>query len=147
MFEKRNTSEGEQVQLFSLQTFYNPNGGFHSAGIYFAISPRAAQFLFNHSDKRIPDAFEAMRMHHNSKFPNEKIEEWSTYLTATIREEGTLHYVTYGDCACLGTMPKVLKNEGYSLDSHNVDTSWQQLNLIIGLAATWKWVRDSLKYK
>lgn len=147
MTEERDVLEGEQTQLFSLQTFYNPGGGFHSAGINFSVSPKSAKFLQDYSDKKIPSAFNAMRLHHQSKFPEDKIEEWSTYLTGTIREQGALHYVTYGNCACLGTMPKVLgKNEGYCLDSHNVDTSWQQLNLVAGLASTWKWVRDSLRY-
>lgn len=150
--EKRGVKEKEKVQLFSIDTVCvdqsKEYSGFSNWGLNVSISPQAADFLETNSLKSIPGAFEAMKAHHVAKFPKDKKTSMQGFfgtLSAGIREKGTLSYQTCGNCACLGYMPVDRQvGEGLYIESHNIDNSWQQLNLLIGVAATWQWVRRSL---
>ncbi len=148
--EKRSPHKGEQIQLFSMETYFREDAPFHGAAMDISISPEAAEFLVAHSHQEIPGVQKAMRQHNNALYPRDKRKSKSyfgTDLTGVIREKGTLRFITSGNCACLGQMPEMPeKDEGLYLDSHNLDTSWQQLSMIVGVAETWKWVRDSLGY-
>lgn len=149
--EKRRPHAGEQVQLFSMNTYYNETMFRHGAGMEVSTSPEAATFLVAHSMTAIPGVHQAMKVHHVAHFPkHKKIKPGDFFggLTGVIREKGTLDYKTFGDCACLGKMPEdIQENQGLHIESHNLDHSWQQLNMVIGVASTWKWVRSSLGYK
>ncbi len=149
--EKRQPRAGEQVQLFSMNTYYNEAMPRHGAGMEVSMSPEAATFLVARSMTIIPGVHKAMKVQHAAQFPkHKKIKAGGLFngLTGVIREKGTLDYKTFGDCACLGKMPEdIQENEGLHIESHNLDHSWQQLNMIIGVATTWEWVRNSLGYK
>lgn len=148
--EKRNPYPKEQVQLFSMNTFYSQTATYHGAGMEVSISPESAKFLIEHSEQSIPGVYEAMKTHHLTKYPKDRRTNFGGFfggLSGVIREKGTLSFATCGNCACLGHMPiEIQEGQGLYIDSHNLDTSWQQLSMVIGVATTWKWVRDSLGY-
>ena len=100
-----------------------------------------------HSLEVIPGVFDAMKAHHVAKFPKDKkIDSYGFFgLSGVIRERGTLSFITNGNCACLGHMPvEKQQDEGLYSESHNMDTPWQQLSMLVAVAATWKWIRTSI---
>jgi hypothetical protein len=148
---KGNKKDEEQVQLFSLETIHRNDTHFHAAAADLTVSPVAGTFLLAHSEERIPGARRAMKEHWGALFPDiRKRKEYmlSTDLSGVVREYGTLSFTSIGNCACMGAMPeKPQPGHGMYIDSHNLDTSWQQLNMLAGIAAMWRWVRKSLNYK
>jgi hypothetical protein len=140
---KRKDVPGELPQLFSLETEYSSERDLHCAPLDLAVSPKALEFLLLHERKVIPGAQENMRKHGKQIYP----KSFGFDQRAVIREKGTLGFATIGNCACMGAAPeKRTPGEGYSIDSHNVDAFFQQLNLMVGIATMWSWVRTSLKY-
>ncbi len=148
---KHTAKKGEQIQLFSLSTIHLDEPRLGGGYLSFSVSPEAARFLEQQSGRTIPGVHEAMKAHHLGIFPKDKEVrplEFLGGLVGTIRNHGTLDFKTLGNCACMGAMPReATEDEGSFIDAHNVDSSWQQLSLIVGLATTWKWVRDELGYK
>ena len=149
--QNRNPFREEQLQLFSLETYYTNHTHFHACGMGVSVSPEAAEFLDKYSKSAIPGVHNAMKEHHLAFYPKDKKKGADYFLHdlyGVIREEATLHFVTHGNCACLGRMPeKIRKDGGLYIESHNLDTTWQQLSMLVGVATTWRWVRRSLGYK
>lgn len=152
--QKRQPKDREQLQLFSLQTYHTSDEALmHGSGMTVSISPEAASFLLQQSPRAIPGAHEAMKNHHLARYPAYKNKErLSADLTGVVREKGVLHFVTWGsNCACLGSngheSQESGKGKGLFIDSHNINTPWQQLSMLIAIGVTWKWVRTSLGYK
>lgn len=135
-------------QLFLVETFVaSEPGQFHGAGIEFSISPLARKYLEGLGKGILLDkAMEAMKKHYLDQSPDEEKTQklYHGDFVVRLREHGVLHMNTIGDCACLGTIPRDFGDEGCHLSSHNVDTVFQQFNLLVGIANVWQMVRDGL---
>lgn len=128
-------------QLFEIETYVG-NGGYHSGGFNVYFTSTLVEILNQHSNHDLLFAKKAMIHHYvcNLRYKSE-INLWSEQFRAHIRQLGTLDYRTTGDCACLGAMPDADNFvEGLKLDTHNVDTLWQQFNLLVGVARTVNWL-------
>lgn len=149
MVKKGYVHPGTPVQLFSLETQYTVDQKFHGASLWLSISPQAARFLKKHPQGTpIPRARREM-LHQWKSFSGKNNRE-SHHLygafAAHLREYGMISFVTLGSCACMGGMPEeVPDGRGFYIDSHNVDYTYQQINLLIGIACLWDWVRTSLE--
>ena len=134
-------------QLFVVVTFISHRQEFHSAGLEISLSPLARKYLEEMGDN-IPlrEAMQSMEEHY-LKSSRLKTRLFITAMDVHLREYGVLHLHTVGNCACLGTIPRDFGNEGYCLSSHNVDTVYQQFNLLVGIASVWQMVRDGLRGK
>lgn len=146
--KKEGGGSRDDIQLFSLETMFSKEEEFHGAGLSFSVAPKAAVFLGKHPPGTlIPNAVKEMKSQW-LKISGVKRKE-SRYtdqaFTAHLREYGMLSLSTMGNCACLGEVPEELgENRGFGITSHNVDYAPQQINLLIGLACVWDWVRESL---
>lgn len=147
--QQREHIKKNQFQLFSVETYSNP--GYHGSCIILSISPEAAWLLDKHSQTAIPGVHRAMREHNCAKFPEDKKRDpifLRMDLQGVIREHGTVSFKTPGNCACLGEAPEpTQEGRGKYATSHNLDSPWQQLSMLVGIATMWRWVRTELDYK
>lgn len=149
---KEEQAQGKQLQLFSFESMYRPDAPFHGAALNVTISAKAADFLEANAMKEIPGVHRAMKDHYFAKYPKERKKKdrlhLATELRGVIREYGMVRFTTpEGNCACLGNMPEKRDGCGFEIDSHNLDYSWQQLSMLVGIATMWRWVRRSLNYR
>lgn len=132
-------------QLFVLETIVTREPEqFHGAGLGLSVSPLARKYLENMGNNvHLDEAVVAMEKHYqmHSKI---KVDLFRTALDVHICTNGVLHMHTVGSCACLGTMPKDFGGRGCYFSSHNVDTVFQQFNLLVGIAYVWQMVRGGL---
>ena len=137
-------------QLFTLETYLGPpEQHFHGAGLELTLSPSARVFLEKLGDNVCIDgARDSMSNHYNIFYGEKAIHSSSSMrysFRVNTRTNGILHLNTIGDCACIGAMPKDFTEvEGCHLHSHNVDTTYQQFNLLVGIAYIWQMVRNGL---
>lgn len=143
--ERKEKAKQGISQLFVLETAMARESGFHSAGLGLSVSPLARRYLeklgkdivFDRAVKGMEDHLYSGRKELTRSFHGD--------FAVRLREYGVLHMHTVGNCACLGTMPHHFgDNEGYYLSSHNVDTMFQQFNLLVGIAYVWQMVRDGV---
>lgn len=145
--ERNEKVEQGLSQLFVIETTVAHEPGFHSAGLGLSLSPLARKYLEGlGKGSSFVKAEEAMKAHYLGPLPDEKevIRSFHGDFVIRLREHGVLHMNTMGNCACLGTMPKDFGDQGCCFSSHNVDTVFQQFNLLVGIAYVWQMVRDGL---
>ncbi len=133
-------------QLFVLETAVAREPRFHSAGLGLSVSPLSRRYLEKLGKDTVFDrAVKGMEDHAYSD-GKELVRPRHADFAVRLREYGVLHMQTLGNCACLGAMPRHFEdNEGYCLSSHNVDTVFQQFNLLVGIAHVWQMVRDGVR--
>jgi hypothetical protein len=147
--EERQPRDDERLQLLCVDTYWGEEAMNHSYGMGVSMSPETALFLIRHSQEEIPGVRKAMLIHHKVLYPEIHKERnprsFMGWFTGVIRELGTISFITMGDCACLGQMPKETQlDEGLYADSHNLDNPGQQLNMIVGISIMWEWVQTAL---
>lgn len=139
------------LQLFVIETYISHDlRQPHGAGLDLSLSPVARKFLKALGNSVCIDkAMTAMSNHHwnSSAKGKPKPQAWYGDFVVRLREHGVLHLNTRGDCACLGTIPREFGERGCYLSSHNVDTVFQQFNLLVGIAYIWQMVRNEVKSK
>lgn len=135
--DKQNEEQWQgAVQLFVLETAVSP------AGFDLSLSLLARKYLEGIGNNvRLDEAILAMEEHY-LKPSKTKVGLFRTAIEVRLRTHGVLHMHTVGNCACLGAMPKDFGDRGCHLSSHNVDTVFQQFNLLVGVAYIWQMVRD-----
>jgi hypothetical protein len=128
-------------QLYHIDSGFG-TGLYHAASFDAYFAAPAVKIFADHSRETIPSAQNAMLQHYIAGARNKhEVKLMSSLFRARIRELGTLDYSTAGNCACFGAMPESYNLEhGLTLTSHNIDTAWQQFNLLVGLAKTAKWL-------
>lgn len=138
-------SPGVLPQLFLPATYIaDPMvpGGY---GIEVTVSPQARKILADHLTTDLTQGSHMMRRHMESIYGEDELTGFSDYdFSIFVRESGMLNFKTLGNCACLGGPPVRDVGAGYCLSSHNVDTSHQQMNLLVGVVYVWQAVRETL---
>lgn len=132
-------------QLFVVGTYVaNKPGQPHGAGLDLSLSYLSRKYLKDKGDNIfIAGAVEQMEKHYHLQ--SKKIYKLHRgAIDVHIRTNGVLHMHTNGNCACLGAMPRNFGEMGCYLSSHNVDTVFQQFNLLVGIAYIWQMVREGL---
>jgi hypothetical protein len=136
------------VQLFSVSTMFSADEEWQTAALSFSVSPHAATFLAKQPPgTQVPDAVKEMKKQWLAITGTKRkdFEDAELFFSAHLKEHGMFRLSTVGNCACLGKRSEELKkNQGFHIASHNVDFSHQQINLLVGLACVWDWVRESL---
>lgn len=148
--QKEEIEQGNQLQLFAVETFLIRDSMYHGAGLCLSLSPIARKYLEGLGKNiEINKAVEAMKEHFFAPDVNQdsRSKTWHGDFVVQLREYGVLHMNTRGNCACLGTMPQDFGAMGYALSSHNVDTVFQQFNLLVGIAHIWQIVRNGVLTK
>lgn len=136
-------------QLFCLNTHVGLATDLHSAGLDLSLSPLSRRYLEKVGDAVVyEDAIEAMEEHYWRIHPGaeKEIGLFPGAVMVRITQNGVPHLHTVGECACLGAMPENFGDgRGCHLHSHNVDSVYQQFNLLVGVAYIWQAVRDGLR--
>lgn len=146
------STNNKQVQLFSLQTYHSSDEPLmHGAGLDVSISSEVMRVFAEHANQSIPGVRKNMKGHYRALDPSYR-RVVSGDFSGVLRDGGTPHFTTYGsNCACLGISGHehsgTIEDCGLYIDSHNINTPRQQLNMLIAIATTWKWVRTKLAYK
>ena len=137
------SSSLDNPQLFSLNTIYRPSE-YAGASLSLTISPYVVEVLKTlPENSHLPGVRAFMKDHIVALDGKRNARLFEEDIQAFIRTDCTLRFVTAGNCACMGQMPEEVKsNVGLYIDSHNVDSPQQQINLIVGIAALWQWVRE-----
>ncbi|MCK9344912.1 MAG: hypothetical protein M0P64_02150 [Candidatus Pacebacteria bacterium] len=150
--EKEICNSGDLPQLFALETFISHEARFHGAGFSFSISHRALKYLEALGIRHLPRAIESMEHHFFAQSRRDDDDDdnnnnrrlFRGSMECRLREYGTLHMHTVGNCACLGVMPRDFGRDGCGLSTHNVDTISQQFNLLVGISYVWQMVREGI---
>lgn len=142
--DKLKLEQGQKPQLFHLETIVAK--GFHGGSFDLSVSLQARQFLCRFGESRLDETRHLMCEHWKKLFGNDKNKKVNpSWFDVRTKGRGLLHIITLGDCACLGTSPDSFSDdEGCYLVSHNVDTLYQQFNMIVAIAHIWQMVRDGL---
>lgn len=143
--DRKEIAETGYSQLFVLGTYVLEAGKIHGAPLALSVSNIARKYLENLGEGvRFLVAIQAMSQHAHGFWKDTDIS-YSSNFNVQVRTRGVLGMFTSGDCACLGTAPENFSDqEGCYLTSHNVDTVFQQLNLLIGIAYVWQLVRNGV---
>ena len=137
--------KGVMPQLFCLGICLGEYSRPGSYGIDFTVSPRARLHLGKMGNEPLTRGPRLMREHYERFYGSEPALHVSdSEFTLGLRRENILTFKTLGNCACLGSAPPSDPEEGYTTSSHNVDTTYQQTNLLVGVAYVWQTVRDGI---
>lgn len=133
-------------QLFVVETYvaYEP-GQPHGAGLDFSLSYLARKYLEDLGNNILLDEAIKLMEDHYQRPSRRHVKLYRGSIDVHVRSNGVLHMHTIGQCACLGAMPKDFGGRGCHLSSHNVDTVFQQFNLLVGIAYIWQMVRDGIR--
>lgn len=137
--------KGVMPQLFCLSVYLGEYSRPGSYGINFTVSPRARLYLGKIDGESLARGPRLMREHYERFYSPDASVHFSDFdFILGLRRENVLTFKTLGNCACLGSSPPSDPKEGYSTSSHNVDTTYQQTNLLVGVAYVWQVVRDGI---
>lgn len=137
--------QGVLPQLFSLSIYLGEYSRPGSYGVELTVSPRARLYLGRVGNTPLSRGARLMREHYEhlyARVTDFRLDD--SEFALGLRRENVLSFKTPGNCACLGVQPPGDPNAGYSLSSHNIDTSFQQTNLLVGIAFVWQMVRDGV---
>lgn len=135
----------QNPQLFHMETIVAEK--LHGGSFDLSVSLQARKYLCRLGKSYI-DGARCSMFDHWKKFHLGKsnIKVSPSWFDVHTRGRGLLHISTLGNCACLGTAPDSFSDEeGCYLTSHNVDTSYQQFNMIVAIAYIWQMVRSGLE--
>ena len=139
----------ESSQLMAISTNYS-EGDWHSAPISVGFSQRACELLSEkykeHEGVNVcEDVMNNIYLHLSSKTKREFDKGTSSFerysggfvgISASVRNGGVPHFIVPGNCACLGANPDRFKYDR-DLDSHNMDSSLQQMAMLAGVVTFW----------
>ncbi len=122
-----------QLMTISAMIEKGPNGGF-LGGEYSALLVR---WLSSLPEESILEVIQAMRVTHNRMFGFQELDQSS--FRAPVNKKGRLIIISPGQCCDMGSHYKKEYSAKrilvHDFDSHNVDSSAQQITLLAGLAA------------
>lgn len=144
--ENDKTTSSEKKQLLSLNTMYEK--GLDGGSLGGEISPCLAAWLKTlGKEYQFEKAIEHMKYAENKMFMIDMNDGFSMRsFDAIVRGENRLCIGVAGDRTCIHPVDwGYEKNRGYEFSSRNVDTSAQQLELIIGLASVCNKYREEMR--
>lgn len=141
---------GDELQLMTIATSYRRDTHFHACAIGVGFSKKARELLskkypsgarISECEKISAEHFYGLSLSRKNEF-DRKINSNKNYggrhnsINVSVRNGGVPHFIVPGDCACLGTNPDQFKHDG-ELNSHNLDTTLQQMAMLASLISFW----------
>ena len=151
--------EGEQVldfclsndvQLVAIDAYHRKDGGYHANGMRVRFSERARSLLQKEYGEGVDlpsckvcagEVYGKLSSETKKEFNRMRSDCANRYggafgVRAMVRKKGVPDFAVPGNCACLGANPDNFQYSG-EIDSHNLDTSLQQMAMLAAVVTFW----------
>lgn len=153
-------SLSDGIQLMAISTSYSSERGFHASPLEVGFSQKAHELLseaytcdthLEGCEKVACNTYFGLSTKTKREFEKER-KSFLKYsggfmgITAKVRGGGVPHFVVPGNCACLGANPDSFRYDR-DLQSHNMDSSLQQMTMLASVFTFWNDVLQPLYEK